>query len=227
MKIGLKIWSINYDSFNKLAEFHKNGLIDYVELYIVPNSFDEEKLKPLLGIPIIFHAPNFYHKFSLCQKDKIFEDSLKTIRKFVDFFKEKRIIFHPGVILEEEEDDIEKTIDGINSLKDQLDIILENVPKIGYQVNVQLLAAIPDEFKKVLKSTGVKSCLDLGHAIASANHYRRDPIEFIKEFISFGPYMIHISDGDYSSVEDSHQHLGEGDYPLKELVKMIPKNCQV
>ena len=40
-KIGLKLWSINTDSYYTCAQkMYQKGIFDYIELYIVPGSIN-------------------------------------------------------------------------------------------------------------------------------------------------------------------------------------------
>lgn len=218
MKIGLKIYSTNSQSFPILVQLYKSGLIKYVEIYIVPGHFHSESLSILKGIPIIFHAPNYNHGFSFTRDDQVFKTSLATIEKFVDFFQEKRIIIHPGYILSRT-DSVATLIKSIRK-HTWLDIILENVPAIALDNKTKLVASSVEEFGTVLKETKVKFCLDFGHAAAAARFYSVNKIKFIKKLMRFTPYMFHICDS-HDQDTDSHLHLGEGDMPLETFRKMI------
>lgn len=41
MKIGLKLWSINTDMINKAIKLYEQNYFDYIELYVVPDSYDK------------------------------------------------------------------------------------------------------------------------------------------------------------------------------------------
>jgi endonuclease IV len=226
-KIGLKIWSTNHDSFVQLFELYRKKRIQYVELYIVPNSFNEKKLYILKQIPIIFHAPNFSHGFNLSDKNQVFESAVDTILEFVNFFNEKKIIFHPGFFNISEAFDTLNAIANINSLKSQLDIILENVPRLAIDKKTILLASHPSDFNKIIKDTEIKWCLDIGHAIYSANFYQENIINYLELFFKMAPFMYHFADGNYKNIFDLHNHFGEGSFPLFELFKRIPKNSRI
>ena len=223
--LGLKIFTTNNTSFKKLREFYENKIIDYVELYIVPGEYDKASLSVLKGIPIIFHAPNLRHEFNLRDKNKVFHESLKTIKKVSAFFGEKRIIFHPGI--EKDKGDITEIINNIRKIRKDFDLILENVPKEPSISNKKLIAAKYEEFKHVIEETGTKFCLDIGHAIYSANYYHEDPIEYIKKYVQLGPYMFHLSDGNFVGLKDIHKSFFEGNFPIKEIIKILPKNARI
>jgi endonuclease IV len=219
--IGLKIWTTNTESFPRLRELYDKKDIDYVELYIVPGSFSKQ-LGLLKGIPLILHAPNFNHGFSVTADNEEFASGIDTAKQVSEFFGEKRIIFHPGYI-QNENDSIGRLIKVLAKLP--FDIILENVPRKGYKGKVMLLIHKPEEYMRVINETGCKFCLDLGHAIAAANTEHLVGIEYIREFMALRPYMFHISDGNYNEETDSHLGLGQGSYPLQDMINLLPEGA--
>jgi deoxyribonuclease-4 len=223
--IGLKIFTSNQESFGKLRELHEKQIIDFVELYIVPGVIDTDSLDHLKGVPVIFHAPNFNHGFNLRDKDQVFEESLKTLKVISEYLDEKRVIFHPG--LQAGEDDIEHILTTLRSLEGDYDIILENMPKKPLKGDRDIIASHFGEFKDIVNKTGFKICIDIGHTICSANHYREEALHYIQSFISLDPFMFHIGDGEYSSVSDVHRPLNEGDFPLADIVSMIPPKSRI
>ncbi len=225
VRLGLKIWSINQESFTKLAEFLSDGLIDYVELYIVPGTFDGVKLEILKDVPVIFHAPNYNHGFSITNKDMTYHESIKTIRRFTEFFGKNKIIFHPGYVLDKKRDTVQSLVMNIKGLMPELDIILENVPAVGYENNIPLVISRPEEYREVLDKTGCRFCLDIGHAIAASNTHGRKMMGFVRDFLGLGPYMFHLSDSRKDKEVDEHLHLGDGDLPLRDLVRQIPEGA--
>jgi sugar phosphate isomerase/epimerase len=220
MNIGLKIWSKNYISFKKLHELFDKKIINHIELYVVPGTFSAKKLSLLKGLPMHFHASN---DCNLVEKDKNYEDTINELRKFKDFFGIKKVIFHPGVIINNEQKDIEKVIVNLNDLTKEFDVILENVPREGYD-GTTLLASDPINFKKIIDNVNVEVCLDIGHAITSSVYHKKDPIEYIKKYLEFKPIMFHIADGNVLSKVDCHMDIGKGTFPLKEIIKLLPNN---
>ncbi len=220
--IGLKIWSTNISSFPRLAELYDEGAIQYVEVYTVPGS-DPKPLDTLRRVPIMLHAPNFNHNFNIADHNENYKEGISTVRDFSEHLGVKEIIFHPGYVVEDEKEDIKRSISSIMDLRD-LDVILENVPRLGIDHKTDMLAADPNTFGVFLEQTGIRCCLDVGHAICSANSYGEDPKDFIKAFLAYKPVVIHLSDGTYSGKIDEHLHFGDGDYPLRELFAMLPKS---
>ena len=70
-KIGLKLWSINTDYYyDEAIRLYKDGVFDYIELYVVPNSTDSIVKWKKLNIPFIIHCPHFAHGFNMAKVEK-------------------------------------------------------------------------------------------------------------------------------------------------------------
>lgn len=226
MKIGLKIWSINKEAFPKLREFYSKGLIQYVEMLIVPGSFDKEALSPLIGIPMLFHAPEHQYNFRINCKDKAFTEASSTIRQFIRHFDEQRIIIHPGYNKAGESFGVDDVIKNIKTLRG-VEPIIENVPDKAVVGGLTLIASTPEDIKKILLQTRAKFCLDFGHAVASANFHKQEPLECISAYLALNPLMFHVSDGNFSSSVDSHLDLGAGNYPLKDMLGLVDNDSMI
>ena len=103
MKIGLKLWSVNTDSYLREAKrLYAERVFDYLELYVVPGS---PKTLPLwkalqdeLALPFAIHAPHSAHGVNLADSAKR-ESNAKTfdeVRHFADQLYAKHIIVHGG-----------------------------------------------------------------------------------------------------------------------------------
>jgi len=145
---------------------------------------------------------------------------LQETFQFADTLNAETIIFHSGV-----NGKIEETI---NQLKPFVDsrCVIENKPMKGLNEE-KCLGATPEEIKYISKELHIDFCLDFGHAICAANSIKREPFEFIKEFLELKPRMYHLTDGDYSGEYDSHLQYGKGTFPIKELIKMVPDEKKV
>ena len=70
MKIGLKLWSINTDYYLKEAErLYNEGVYDYIELYVVPDTEATLASWKKLSIPYIIHNAHFAHGFNLSRPE--------------------------------------------------------------------------------------------------------------------------------------------------------------
>ena len=58
-RLGLKLWSVNTDYYYEEAKrLYSEGVFDYIELYVVPNTLDTLPRWKELEIPFIIHAPH-------------------------------------------------------------------------------------------------------------------------------------------------------------------------
>lgn len=242
-KRGLKLWSINTDFYyNEAIRLYSEGLFDYIELYVVPETLETlDKWKkltsqtpsPLAGegrgteIPFIIHNPHFAQGFNLAKKEK--EQRNKEIynqtKQFADELNAKYIIFHGGI-----DGDIRETAVQL-SLFNEKRALIENKPFValpnkmggefcrGYNI---------DEIKTVMDITNCGFCFDFGHAICAANSLGLDVYEYCRNFLELKPDMYHLTDlKDINSPYDSHLHLGTGELDFRKIFDMIPDNSYV
>lgn len=220
-KIGLKLWSTDSGIIPEAINFYRQGVFDYVELYVVPRTYNPEIYK-WLDFPgnIIIHCPHAGNGFNLADLNsrgnnlRIFQEVIK----FADTLKSDRIIVHPG-----NNGSLLEAISQIKGLNDSR-IYVENKPIEGLSGEV-CLGSTPEDIKRILDEAGIKGfVLDFGHAIYAANTLRVDSYSFIEEFLSLKPRMFHLSDGLMVSVKDCHLNFGEGNFNLYKLISYIPRN---
>ena len=169
MKRGLKLWSINTDFYLKEAvKLYENGIFDYIELYVVPESLETLSAWKKLNIPFIIHNSHFAQGFNLAKSEKAQRNReiYEQTKHFADELNAKYIIFHGGI-----DGNIEETAKQLASFKEQRALI-ENKPYValpnrmggefcrGYSV---------DEIKTVMEVANCGFCFDFGHAICAAN----------------------------------------------------------
>lgn len=224
-KRGLKLWSVNTDYYYEEAKkLYEQGVFDYIELYIVPETLDTLSKWKELKIPFIIHNAHFAQGFNLAKKEKekrnreIYEQT----KEFADELNVKYIIFHGGI-----DGNIEETAKQLASFNEPRALI-ENKPFIalpnrmggefcrGYNI---------DEVKLVMDTAGCGFCLDFGHAICAANSLEKNVYEYCKEFLQLKPNMFHLTDlDDINSPYDSHLHLGTGQLDFDKIFPMISDN---
>ncbi|MFH1644461.1 MAG: TIM barrel protein, partial [bacterium] len=176
-----------------------------------------------LEIPFIIHAAHSAKGLNLAKKEFL-NNNLKLAQeafKFADDLKAETVIFHPGI-----EGDIKETVRQLKKIKDPR-IIVENKPYYGIYDNVICNGNSPEEIKFVIDETGIGFCLDLGHAIYSANAQKIDPFFYIEEFLKLKPKMFHISDGDMNGVYDEHKNIGKGSFDLRQILNLIPNDSMI
>lgn len=228
-KIGLKLWSSNIEYLEPAIRYFNNNVFNYIELFTVPNSSGRflkkwEKTK----IPYLLHAPHSYSGFNLSLRE--FEnDNCKTLEEIELYrraLKPKYIIFHPGI-----GGTVDETIRQLKLFSQEYPNIfsialLENKPKIGLK-NEICIGACDEELRHLIDETGIRFCLDIGHAIYSAAWHGRHWDEFIEKLMALDPKVYHLSDGYLESKKDCHLNFGKGDFDIMHLIRKMPNGSFV
>lgn len=226
--MGLKLWSINTDRyFHEAERLYNLKLIDYVELYVVPDTLETLQKWKTLEIPFIIHNAHFAHGFNLA-KSSHFSRNLEIYqqsKQFADELGAKYIIFHGGI-----DGSIQEVARQLQEIQEPRALI-ENKPfkalpnRMGGEF---CRGAVLEELKYLLSLTQCGFCLDFGHAVCSANSQKKDPYSFISELMDLSPSMFHLSDvSDMTSIYDAHPHLGTGSLDIARLKKMLPEGALV
>jgi len=219
MRYGLKFWTTNKkDLFKEAVQLFKKKEIDFIELYVVPNSLLSEGhdiLNDLKNIPTVIHAPHGEHNFNVFElDDSKIEFFKKQIIKTADFLNSKFIIVHGEV-----GDSYEIFKENIRKINDRR-ILIENMPKVG--LNNELCFGYSFEQLKFIRDCGFNLCLDLAHAVKSAISQNLDYKEFIKKLIfELNPFYFHISNGKLNTAKDEHRDLFDGEFDIKWMKEML------
>jgi len=231
-KLGLKLWSINTDNYlYEAIRLFENGFFDYIELYMVPDNIDKLKnwqiAKKNHNIPFTLHAPHFMHGFNLAKSEckeknyKIYEE----VKIFADELNAPFIIFHGGI-----DGDIKETAKQLSSFQEPRALI-ENKPfeALPNKMNGRFCRGYSfSEIQLVQNVSGCGFCLDIGHAVCSANSQQKEIYSYVEDFLNLKPNMFHLTDNeDITSVYDSHLHLGDGDLNLSKIKEILPKNATI
>jgi RimJ/RimL family protein N-acetyltransferase/sugar phosphate isomerase/epimerase len=229
MKIGLKLFSTNIELIPSTQKLKEQELFDYIELYIVPNSYKNTiQYWSKFDYPFIIHAPHSYSGLNLSLED--YENSNRILIEEVESFREKlkpsKIIFHPGI-----QGSLDETIRQLLFFRKDYDelfasTIIENKPKIGLKQEI-CVGASPSEIESLVLETGLGFCLDIGHALCYAAWAKIPYEDILDRFLKLNPHMFHLSDGFMGSHTDSHTNFGFGDYPLPHIIKIMPVNAFV
>lgn len=227
-QIGLKLWSTNTGAYLREAQdLFNDGVYDYIELYIVPNTLHTLSLWEKQGIPYIIHNPHSMHGFNLADASKKESNRLifQQVQQFADTLKAPYIIFHGG-----KDGTIEETITQLLSLHEPRALI-ENLPvyPLPNSPAKQCRGATLDELKLVKNEIHCGFCLDFGHAVCSANAQGKKPYYFLQELLRLEPKMFHLSDlKNIHSFYDSHLHLGKGTLDIATLKhRFLPSNARI
>lgn len=223
-KFGLKLWSTN-DNYKKEAlSLYEQGIYHYIELYAVPGTYDTHiNLWKNIGIPFVIHAPHFREGMNLAKKENRAGNMalISETRKFADALKADNIVIHPGIAGEKEE-----TVTQLNEINDAR-ILVENKPYYALDDGLICNGASVEEMQYILDKTKLGFCLDIGHAFCTARGLGGEPMDFLKKFLNLKPEMFHLTDGDYSSVYDRHDHIGKGNYDMHAILKLIPQGKRI
>ncbi len=221
-KIGLKLWSINTDYYyDEAKRLYNAGVFDYIELYIVPDTLDKIARWKSLGIPFSLHAPYIIHQVNLASKEneKYNLEIYKQVQKYAESLSAIYVVIHGGI-----EGYIEETIRQLNLIKKNFKtkLLIENKPYISPIGNKICRGATIEEIDKIIKKVNCGFCLDIGHAICTANYLNKDIYSYIKEYNDkFNPECYHFSDNDSSSITDRHLHFGDGNFDFTRILNII------
>ena len=221
---GLKLWSKDFiknkDFVVSAEKALKDGLFDYLELFALPDTFEETHLEVkqrFNGIKTIIHAPHAIQHLDISDPEE-FENNrqrLKSSQQFADLLDAPFIILHPG--MHRGESYLQESMRQFKAFNDSR-LTVENLPGYCSQTKCELHGITPEEIKRFIQETKAHFCLDFSHAICGANTYNSDIYEVLQAFADLHPDMYHLCDGDMHSTNDSHMHYGVGNYDLKRLV---------
>lgn len=223
MQLGLKLGSKDINYTESINQFYKDDYFQYIELFAVPESYEKTiDYWKQFNIPYVIHAPHSFAGMNISLIEERGNNKIKIQEtfKFADALKAEYIIFHSGV-----DGDIIETITQLRPFIDER-CLIENKPLKGIN-GEKCLGSTPEKIQYICNELNTGFCLDFGHAICAANTLKKEPLDFIKEFLELNPKMYHLTDGDYASETDTHYHYGKGTFPLKELFAILPDEAKV
>lgn len=218
IKYGLKLWTTDKNLFGEAADLLRAGLVDLVELYIVPDFLSMDGLKIFKGTNAIIHAPHYGHGFNIFTFDKKDEKMFKKqVIGAADFLAAEHIIVHAGIGTDEGL--FKKNIEKIHDSR----ILIENKPKFGPKGEL-LFGYSLRQLEFIKRECGLEICLDIAHAIKSAFSQGMDYKEYLELLLNgLDPSYFHISDGTADNEIDDHLDLGAGNFDLAWLAEKIKK----
>lgn len=225
MKLGLKLWSINTDFYYEEArKLYNQGYFDYIELYVVPDTLTTLEKWKKLDIPFLLHAPHFMHKVNLADNNKFAYN--KEIYAQVETFRQELnaeyTIIHSGM-----NGTIDETIRQLQLINPK-NFLIENKPYLPPLIpDYQCVGSTTTQIQKALTELSCGFCLDIGHALCTANSLNLEPYGYLAEFQQLNPQMYHLSDGIINSPLDQHLHFREGNYNIKKIFSMIDINSKI
>lgn len=221
IQCGIKFWTTNKYCFKEALGLFEGGKIDFVELYIVPNSFNIQELEILKKIPIIIHSVHEDHNFNIFQLDDFQAELFKNqVVKTADFLKSRFIVLHSGVGISKEL--FKKNLVKIYDKR----IIVENMPKITMDGKICFGYSL-EQLKFIKEDCRLNICFDFGHAIKSAMSQELDYKDYIKSLIRhLKPSYFHLSGGEKKNEKDEHLNLFEGDLDLSWIKNLLVQTAE-
>lgn len=222
LKLGLKLWSKNDSLIPMVADLYQHQIISHLELHL------EADTKPStieawagLKLPIVVHAPN-ESVLDLSDPSKLVSNLrlFLLILSYADLMRSNLIIVHPGT------GTLEENLRQLSQFADHR-LCLENMPGQSLHNGLRLNGSSFADIQSMRQSLSAQFCLDIGHAIVAANHSHIPYLDLIKQFLTLQPTLFHINDGLCESLIDNHLHFGDGNFPLRELVELIPAGSRV
>jgi sugar phosphate isomerase/epimerase len=209
---------------NEAVRLFHSGVYDYIELYAVPDSYNEYiSLWYRIKIPFIIHAAHFRGGMNLAKREAELNNRrlMSEAQRFADKLNALNIIVHPGIAGE-----IAETARQLKLITDQR-ILIENKPYYAIDNDLICNGTTPDEIRMIMSEARVGFCLDIGHAICSANAHRREHYDFLAEFLELRPVLFHLTDGEVEGIKDRHDHFGAGSFDLAKILSFIPETARV
>jgi deoxyribonuclease-4 len=224
MRYGLKLFSTNQDLAQEADRAVREGHFSFVELYAVPGSFQETApVWTSFSFPFVVHGPHHGAGVNLANAARREENRrlLADARRFADVLEAPCIIVHGGF-----GGTLEEVAEQIAALRDDR-FALENTPKLGIQGEA-CISFTPEHLQTALAS-GVfaGSVLDVGHAIYAANSLGEPWEAFLRRFLALRPLLFHLSDGDSRAEKDLHVSIGQGDFDLRRILELLPKEARI
>ena len=219
-KIGLKLWSVNTSFYlNAARRLYEEGVFDYIELYVVPETLESLSKWRDFKVPYVIHNAHSMHGFNLAHRGmesrnrEIYEQS----KRFADALGAQFIIFHGGL-----GGGVEETARQLAGFREPRALI-ENKPFTvlpGKTPHKFCRGATVGELEMIMGASGCGFCLDFGHAVCAAASQGVESYLYLKRMMSLKPSMFHLSDvKDMGSPYDAHPHLGSGALDIPRLKK--------
>ena len=225
-KIGLKLWNINTDYYyDEAIKLYDEKIFDYIELYVVPGNLNLIPKWKEMKIPFDIHAPHFAHDMNLSKSDHEQSNYEKYIevKEYADALGADTIVFHGGI-----NGDYKETARQIKNFNDKR-IIIENKPYQPLRMGPdnKCIGSKYEELKFIIENANCGFCLDIGHAICSANSQGIDPYKYVEQLVTLNPKRIHLSDIDTNSKYDQHLNYGQGNLDFERILNIIPKDINI
>ena len=225
INLGLKLGSKDIQYTDEILQYYEQGIFQYIELFTLSGTYDDTiSYWKQFNIPFGIHAPHSAAGLNLAciANRELNKNKIVEAVRFADALKARYIIFHSGTNGMPNE-----VVTQLKPFADER-FLIENKPIRGLDGST-CVGSVYGDLKLIIDGIGKGCgfCLDFGHAICAANTLKKEPFSFIDELRKLNPRVFHLTDGDYQSELDSHLHYGAGNFPLKELLALVPNDGMV
>ena len=228
LKYGIKIWSTNKQWFPLVVDLILQGKADFVEIYLVPNSFklSDFDIFKKNNIQVTLHTPHTTHNFDVFN---LTNESLEIwhdqVIKTADYLKSQFIVVHPG-----EGDNKEIFKKESLKIKDER-VLMESMIKFGFvnvkEGGVSCFGYSKEELLFIHKECSFRICFDVCHSLASAVWQKINPYNFIDECIDLlKPRYFHLAGGNVEDETDKHLDLWDGNFDYKFIKEKLAPIAQ-
>lgn len=233
-RIGAGVRIDDEKTFAALAARYHDGLIDHIQVQIVPG--DERSFRDHLnliadaGVQVVVHAPHHAHGVNPCAPTAYdsrppaeirawTERALMQTAEAADRTGAGIIVLHTGRYLPGRRDEAEATFAAF--LDDHFDprFILENLPSVyaGYP----LLGNEAGDLAALGGGRIRGFCLDFPHLFCTANYLSRPFADLLAPFAALDLRLFHLSNSRRGSITDEHLLLDHPDGGL-DLGVIVP-----
>lgn len=212
----IKIWSTNENLFQETIRLYGEQKISGVEIYIVPDTVMAGKLDIFRRIKTSIHAPHFLHGFNIFNlNEKEIILFKKEVIATANSLNASEVVVHAGCGNEPRlfQDQVKKIADPRVIIENKPAIALNGERCFGYNMT---------QLKFIKQKCNLNICLDIGHAIRSAEYQKIDYKRFLEEIIQhLSPSYFHICGTDKGNLKDGHLNLWEDECDLEWIKKLI------
>ncbi|MFH0862328.1 MAG: TIM barrel protein [Candidatus Altiarchaeota archaeon] len=219
MRVGIKVMHPSAEEYLHKVE----DCLDFIEAMAIDG--EDCGFLHQFRLPVIIHNMHFTWgvNFANPKKGEINRRSLEYAIKLADEYDARHIIVHP----ERHEDDgcsEDQLVKFLSTYRDDR-IIIESMPY--FSEGARFYGYDRDGMKRIMARTGRQMCLDFPHTSEAAVDLGKDPLTHVKDMMRLNPAHYHLSDTHLGTGKDEHTHLGEGNLPMAEYKKLIPKTAWV
>ena len=220
-KFGFKFFSTNFEKYSstikECVEFATSKEDIFIELSTINNTPKEEYLRikqQLDGLEVRIHASYIGFDAGNREMEKQNREVLAKAQYAADVLNSKSIVVHAGYGHTQKQ--LEEAGRQFKLFNDKR-IVVENLPYFDNNGD-ELLVHSAEDVAYMMNESGCGFCFDFSHAKCSAVALNADLEKYLQDLFKLKPSVYHMCDGDIKSLQDTHLHFGEGNFPLEHYL---------